>query len=161
MEGSRRPRPPGAARTDDAGRVSHSNVEPGGGSLRRDRAEQRMRLLRYFAGMLLLTVAVASLWPGSLTASSYDRQFRDRPNAPISREFPLGTDELGRDRLARLLYGTRVSLLAAPAAALISTLLAAFVGGLAGFAGGWFDRAAVAAIDLLLSLPWLFLLIIV
>src|SRR4051794_33797897 len=111
--------------------------------------------------MLLFMVVLAALWPGSMTQAPYDRQFRDRPNAPVSREVPLGTDELGRDRFSRLLYGTRVSLLAAPAAALVSTLLAALVGGLAGFLGGWVDRAAVAAIDLMLSLPWLFLLIIV
>jgi peptide/nickel transport system permease protein len=119
-----------------------------------------MRSFRYIAGTLLLIVVAAAWWPGS-AAQSYDRQFRDRTNAPMSREFPLGTDELGRDRMARLLYGTRVSLVAAPVAALISTVLAAVVGGLAGYLGGWVDRAAVAAIDLMLSLPWLFLLIIV
>lgn len=120
-----------------------------------------MKAIRYLAGALLLTLLLVALWPGSLTRTPYDRQFRELPNAPISSQFPLGTDELGRDRLSRLLYGTRVSLLAAPVAALLSTILAALVGGLAGFLGGWFDRAAVAGIDLMLSLPWLFLLIIV
>jgi peptide/nickel transport system permease protein len=120
-----------------------------------------MKLLRCLATTLLLALLLAALWPGFFTRTPYDRQFRDLPNGPVSRQFPLGTDELGRDRFSRLLYGTRVSLLAAPAAALLSIVLAAVVGGLAGFLGGWFDRAAVAAIDLMLSLPWLFLLIIV
>jgi ABC-type dipeptide/oligopeptide/nickel transport system permease subunit len=120
-----------------------------------------MKAVRIMAATLLAIVALASLWPGALTRTAYDRQFREAPNAPVSRRFPLGTDDLGRDRFSRLLYGTRVSLLAAPAAAVLSTLLAALVGGLAGFLGGWFDRAAVTAIDLMLSLPWLFLLIIV
>ena len=120
-----------------------------------------MKTIRCLAGMLLLAMALAAFWPGAATRTPYDRQFRDLPNAPVSSRFPLGTDELGRDRLSRLRYATRVSLLAAPAAALLSTILAALVGGLAGFLGGWFDRAAVAAIDLMLSLPWLFLLIIV
>ncbi len=120
-----------------------------------------MKAIRYLAQTLLLTLLLVALWPGALTRTPYDRQFRELPNAPVSRQFPLGTDELGRDRLSRLLYGTRVSLLAAPVAALLSTILAALVGGLAGFLGGWFDRAAVAAIDLMLSLPWLFLLIMV
>jgi peptide/nickel transport system permease protein len=120
-----------------------------------------MKAIRFFAQALLAVLLLVALWPGALTRTPYDRQFRELPNAQVSRQFPLGTDELGRDRLSRLLYGTRVSLLAAPAGALLSTLLAALVGGLAGFLGGWFDRAAVAAIDLTLSLPWLFLLIIV
>jgi peptide/nickel transport system permease protein len=52
-------------------------------------------------------------------------------------------------------------LLLAPAAALLSTLLAALVGGFAGYLGGAWARAAMAATDLCLSLPWLFLLITV
>src|ERR1700736_2802061 len=105
-----------------------------------------------------MAVLVAAAFPSVITRVPYDLQFRDYPSAPMSKQFPLGTDELGRDRLSRLLYGTRVSLLAAPAAALLSTLLAAFAGGLAGFLGGWYDRAAAVVVDLMLSLPWLFLL---
>jgi len=120
-----------------------------------------MTTIRRIAGLILVAIALAAVWPSILTSAAYDRQFRDLPDAPISKQFLLGTDELGRDRLARLLYGTRISLLAAPAAALLSTILAAFVGGLAGFLGGWCDRAATVIVDLLLSLPWLFLLIIV
>jgi len=112
------------------------------------------------AGVLALVVSAAA-WPGAITAVPYDRQFRDFPNAPMSRQFPLGTDELGRDRFSRLLYGTRLSLLAAPAAALVSAVLAAVAGGLAGFLGGSWDRAASVLVDLMLALPWLFLLIIV
>jgi ABC-type dipeptide/oligopeptide/nickel transport system permease subunit len=57
------------------------------------------------------------------------------------------------------LYGTRISLLLAPAAALLSTLMAAVIGGLAGYLGGTWARMAMAVTDLFLSLPWLFLLI--
>lgn len=120
-----------------------------------------MTLVRLVAGAILLAVLVAAAWPGAITGVSYDHQFRDFPNAPMSRQFPLGTDDLGRDRLSRLIYGTRISLLAAPAAAMLSTLLAALAGGLAGFLGGRWDRAAAVVVDLMLSLPWLFLLIIV
>ena len=120
-----------------------------------------MTATRALAGGLLALIALAALWPSLLTSIPYDRQFRDQPNAPMCRQFPLGTDDLGRDRLSRVLYGTRVSLLAAPAAALLSTFLAALAGGLAGYFGGWCDRLTVALIDLMLSLPWLFLLIIV
>lgn len=120
-----------------------------------------MTTLRCMAAGLLLFILLAASFPRLLTNDSYDRQFREMPNAPASRQFPLGTDELGRDRLSRLLYGARISLLAGAAAALLSTVVAAVVGGLAGFIGGWLDRCCVACIDLMLSLPWLFLLVIV
>src|SRR6266404_8770551 len=120
-----------------------------------------MTFTRLLASGILFTVMVAALWPSLLTTLPYDRQFRDLPNAPMSKRFPLGTDELGRDRLSRLLLGTRISLLAAPAAALLSTFLAALAGGMAGLLGGWYDRASGVVLDVMLSLPWLFLLIIV
>ncbi len=120
-----------------------------------------MTMTRLLARIVLAVVLIAALWPTRLTPLPYDRQFRDFPNAPVSKQFPLGTDELGRDRFSRLLYGTRVSLLAAPAAAFLSTILAALAGGIAGLLGGWYDRMAAMVVDLMLSLPWLFLLIIV
>ena len=111
--------------------------------------------------ILLGLVALASLLAGWLCTSSYSQQFRDAISAPPSSKFLLGTDELGRDRFARLLYGTRISLLLAPAAALLSTLIAAFVGGTAGYLGGRWERVVTSGIDLFLSLPWLFLLLAV
>src|SRR5579863_4015118 len=110
--------------------------------------------------VVVLGIAVlASLAAAYITPSSYAEQFRDAISAPPSARFLLGTDDLGRDRFARLLYGTRVSLLLAPAAALLSTLLAALIGGLAGYIGGRWERYVTSGIDLFLSLPWLFLLL--
>jgi peptide/nickel transport system permease protein len=108
-----------------------------------------------FLGMLLL----AALFWDRIAGGSYAHQFRDFPGAPISWRFPLGTDALGRDRLVRLLAATRISLLLAPAAALFSIGIATLIGGLAGYCGGLVDRIATRAIDLMLSLPWIFLLI--
>jgi len=113
------------------------------------------------AGLLLLLLAAASLSAGLWAPADYATQFRETPNAPPSHQHLLGTDELGRDRFSRVLYGTRVSLLLAPAAALLSTLLAVLVGGIAGYLGGWWERAAMSATDLFLSMPWLFLLLAV
>jgi len=111
-------------------------------------------------GVLLLVVS-ASLAAGWLAPAGYSKQYREAADAAPSRQHWLGTDDIGRDRFARVLYGTRISLLLAPAAALLSTLMAAFVGGLAGYVGGGWARAAMAVTDLFLSLPWLFLLITV
>ena len=116
-----------------------------------------MNRAQKFALVVLGAVVLASLSAGFIVPS-YSEQFRDAISAPPSSRFPLGTDDLGRDRLARLLYGTRVSLLLAPAAALLSTLLAGLIGGIAGYAGGRWERVVTSGIDLFLSLPWLFLL---
>jgi peptide/nickel transport system permease protein len=111
--------------------------------------------------IVLVAVFILSLFAEIVAPSDYGKQFRESPNSPPSKKFLLGTDSLGRDRFSRLVYGTRVSLLLAPAAAFISTLLAALIGGLAGYFGGWSERAALRLIDLFLSMPWLFLLITV
>jgi len=118
-----------------------------------------MKWARTAAIVFLVISGGACVLANFVAPAPYARQFREDPDAPPSRQHLLGTDDLGRDRLSRLLYGTRVSLLLAPAAALFSTLLAALVGGVAGFAGGWLQRSVMAATDLFLSLPWLFLLI--
>ena len=120
-----------------------------------------MKLWRASACVVLLLVIGASLAANWLAPAGYAKQYREAPSAPPSREHLLGTDDIGRDRFARMLYGTRISLLLAPAAALLSTLMAAIIGGLAGYLGGAWARGAMAVTDLFLSLPWLFLLITV
>ena len=92
-----------------------------------------MSAARKLACVVLVAVCVVSLGAQWLAPTGYAKQFREAPSSPPSRQHLLGTDEIGRDRFARVLYGTRISLLLAPAAALISTLLAALVGGLAGY----------------------------
>ena len=111
------------------------------------------------ATVLLLLIVSLLVLTAIFVPTRYAHQFRDVPNAAPSSVHPLGTDALGRDSLSRLLYGTRVSLLLAPAAALLSTVIAALLGSAAGFLGGWVERAVLALTDLSLSLPWLFLLL--
>ena len=117
--------------------------------------------LRNISIGILLTVFLASLLAGTLAPAPYAKQFREEPDAVPSRQHWLGTDDLGRDRFSRVLYGTRISLLLAPAAALLAALLAGLLGGVAGYMGGWTERALMATADLVLSLPWLFLLLAV
>lgn len=111
------------------------------------------------AALVLCSLAVAMLLAGVLAPHSYSEQFRDAPNADASRQFPLGTDSLGRDRLSRLLYGGRLSLACAPAAALLSGVFALALGLAGGFGGRRVERALTLAADLCLSLPWLFALL--
>lgn len=119
-------------------------------------AKKRLRLI---AACILSTICVLALGAGIVTPYPYALQFRDLPNAAPSSTHLLGTDALGRDLLSRVLYGTRVSLLLAPAAALLSTLIAGVLGAAAGLLGGWCARVILALTDLSLALPLLFVLI--
>lgn len=120
-----------------------------------------MRSVRIAAIAILVIAGGAAALAELVAPASYAQQFRELPDGPPSRQHWLGTDDLGRDRLSRLIYGTRVSLLLAPAAATLSSLLAALLGGAAGFHGGRLEKYLMAVTDLFLSLPWLFLLITV
>jgi len=80
--------------------------------------------------------------------------------ADPSPAHPLGTDELGRDVLMRLLAGGRVSLTIGIAAALAAAALGTLVGLVAGYLGGWTDRALMRVTDAIIALPLLPLLIV-
>jgi peptide/nickel transport system permease protein len=113
------------------------------------------------ARIILLVIFGVLLAADMVAPVSYHRQFRDEPAAAPSRAHLLGTDAVGRDRLSRLLYGGRISIVLAPAAALVSLGLALAVALPAALLGGVWERAAATTIDLVLSLPWLFLLLAV
>jgi len=79
--------------------------------------------------------------------------------ADEGRVFLLGTDRFGRDQLSRLLYGGQISILAGLLATSFSLLAGALVGCVAGYFGGWPDRALMSGAELFLALPWLYLLL--
>lgn len=73
---------------------------------------------------------------------------------------PMGTDDLGRDMLARMLYGGRISLAVGMAAMLMAMTVGVIIGAIAGMARGWVDAALMWVTDLFLSLPQLPLLLL-
>ncbi len=81
--------------------------------------------------------------------------------APWSAEHWLGTDEMGRDVLIRLVYGTRISLLVAFSVTISSTVFGVAVGAVAGYFGGFIDTVLMRVTDSLLALPTTPILIII
>ncbi|MBY0506838.1 MAG: ABC transporter permease [Bryobacteraceae bacterium] len=115
--------------------------------------------MKRLAIALLLALLLAGVAGQFLLPARYDQQFRDQTDALPGGQHLLGTDELGRDRAARLLAGARVSLLLAPAASVLALVLAAVLGLSAGWFGGWWDRGVSTLIDLMISVP-IFLVLI-
>jgi peptide/nickel transport system permease protein len=82
--------------------------------------------------------------------------------APFAHDgFPLGTDDLGRDTLSRLLYGGRVSLTVGLVAMFTTVLTGAVIGLLAGYLGGLIDTLLMRFVDTMLCFPQIFLLLVI
>lgn len=112
------------------------------------------------AGFILFLIFVALFAP-LLAPYPYDEQFLSKVLTSFSAEHWLGTDNLGRDMLSRLIYGARVSMAVAVFTAVVALLIGVFYGSLSGWMGGWIDSLMMRAIDILDSIPALVLLILV
>lgn len=107
---------------------------------------------------------IALLFVGPLLAPhAPDQVFQDQlETAPFADyQFPLGTDEIGRDVLSRILYGGRVTVLMSFVATTMAFLVGGLLGGSAGFFGGTWDRLVAGFSDVLLSLPGLLVALVV
>ena len=78
----------------------------------------------------------------------------------MSAAHPLGTDELGRDVLSRLIHGSRVTLLVGVAAMLAALALGVLVGATAGYGGGWTDAILMRFTDVMLAVPAFFFILV-
>lgn len=109
----------------------------------------------------LFFLGILSIFPQLITPFSFEEQQAHAILKGPGLTHWLGTDELGRDLLARILYGARISL----ACALLSTLLSAWIGILYGSLsasfGGWWDHLLMRIVDVLYSIPDLLLFILI
>jgi peptide/nickel transport system permease protein len=108
-----------------------------------------------FAALTLITLALPPLLPDPAAM----------PDAvagatPPSVEHPMGTDQLNRDLLSRVVSGGRISLSVAGLAVLLSLSLGTLVGLLAGYAGGWVDAVLMRGVDAALAIPRLFVVLL-
>jgi len=125
--------------------------------LRRD----RVAMVSGVVIILLVIVAVAAPLLTKLIGHGPYDQFRDTGLSPAgipvgpSKTFLLGTDDLGRDILSRIIYGTRVSLLVGVLATALAVVIGVVIGTVAGYYGGKVDTALSRFMDVILSFPFL------
>jgi peptide/nickel transport system permease protein len=107
--------------------------------------------------ILLFAVAAAVAGPSLVGADPFAQDLNVRLSPPLwlggTAAHPLGTDQLGRDYLARLVYGARISLLIGSCAMVLSGLIGTTLGLLGGFFGGWVDDLVMFLITTRLALP--------
>lgn len=110
------------------------------------------------AAVLILFVLIAILGPLVWQVDPL-KQSVMKKYGPMTVQHPLGTDNLGRDTLARMIYGARVSLAISFAGVLSGALIGVLLGVSAGYFGGWVDAIISRFIDILLAFPGLLLAI--
>jgi peptide/nickel transport system permease protein len=120
----------------------------------------RRSKLALFGVAIITLMTLATLLAGVIAPYGENEIDLFNITAQPSEAHVLGTDELGRDELSRLLFGGRISLSVAVGAALISTLIGIVVGTISGFYGGWIDTLLMRFVDLMLAFPAIFLLLI-
>jgi len=110
---------------------------------------------------ILIFVAICAIFANVIAPDGPFALGAPRLLAPGSEGHLLGTDHLGRDMVAQLVYGARVSLVIGLVAALISLVVGVIVGSIAGYYGGWADLVFSRITDMFLIMPAFFLIIIV
>jgi peptide/nickel transport system permease protein len=125
---------------------------------RRSTARRRATLI---AGVTILAVVIVACLAAPLITGS-------DPNAidvlaplqpPLTPGHPLGTDQYGRDILARILYGGRIDLLIAFGATSVTLVVGSLIGLLSGYVGGWIDSVIMRIVDLVFAFPFVVLII--
>ncbi len=112
--------------------------------------------LAVLVAFALLSVLGPSVWTAPPEATDPAHGL-----AGTSAAHPLGTDELGRDVLSRLLHGSRVTLLVGVAAMVAALLIGVVVGAVAGFKPGWVDAVLMRFTDAMLAVPAFFFVLVV
>lgn len=108
--------------------------------------------------VVFLVLLAAAIGPGLLPYDAEKVEPLKRLRAP-SFEHLLGTDQFGRDVLARVVIGARISLLVGFAGTLLALSLGLILGAMTGYFGGWLDEGAMRVMDVLMAFPYIVLAI--
>ena len=119
----------------------------------------REKPLGTICGIIILILILVAIFADVLAPYSYDEAYIiDRLQGPSAR-YLLGTDQLGRDFLSRIIFGARISLTVGLAATALNVLVAVLVGGASGFLGGKLDLGVQRFVDAWMAFPGLLLLL--
>lgn len=116
-----------------------------------------------FISALILIAIFAPILSPYLPSEIHEGKLRLPPSFVIDgdKNFLLGTDDLGRDLLSRLIHGSRISLAVGLCVVLISTSIGTFLGTISGYYGGWVDKIIMRLTDLIMALPSILFAIVV
>ena len=121
----------------------------------------RRNKLAMLGALIILSLAVVAIIAPFVAPFNPDQQDVLHRLEPPSRKHLLGTDDLGRDLLSRIIYGTRVSLLVGFVAIGIAIVIGSILGLLSGYFGGWLDTTIMRLVDIMLCFPTFFLILMV
>jgi peptide/nickel transport system permease protein len=113
-------------------------------------------------GISILVLLILYCTVGAFFYSEKYANYNDTSIAlqPPSAEHPFGTDVIGRDILARTIYGGQISLLIGMTAVMLETTLGILIGSLSGYFGGWVDNLLMRFTEAILIIPQIFLLLV-
>ena len=113
------------------------------------------------AGTIIVLLTLVAIFADVITPyPSWEQHLVDRLQGS-SAQYLLGTDQLGRDFLSRLIYGARISLVVGLSATALNVVVAVLIGGISGFLGGKLDLAVQRFVDAWMALPGLLILLTV
>ena len=107
-------------------------------------------------GVIVLVMLFAGIFADFIAPYGYKEINTSIKLSGPMEGYLLGTDQLGRDLLSRVIHGARTSMIVGLGGAAIGTILAAVLGGLSGYLGGKFDLIVQRFVDALMSWPWIF-----
>jgi len=115
------------------------------------------------AGLIIICLFIISALGAPLFAphDPVNQVIENRLAKPFTGTYVLGTDDLGRDLLSRIIFGARISLVIGIVSVGISLTFGLIIGTISGYYGGWFDRIVMRLIDIMLAFPYILLTIVI
>jgi len=121
----------------------------------------RRNKLAMLGALIIFSLALVAVIAPLIAPFSPNQQDVLHRLEPPSRKHLLGTDDLGRDLLSRIIYGTRISLLVGFVAIGIAIIVGSILGLFSGYFGGWLDTVIMRFVDIMLCFPTFFLILMV